>query len=288
MIYSMTGFARHTIKGEWGSATWEIRSVNHRYCDISVKLPESFRECEPAIRRAIQAKISRGKIEALLKFSPSADVATGAMINHSLLHQLTGHTATLQRAFHQDVTVNAVDLLRWPGLLEDTEVSLSQLQQPILDGLEDAIDKLKDMRQQEGQAILAMLTERLVAISEIVTVCRSLQPLIKTRYREALLEKLSEVKEQLDQDRLEQEMVYFSQKIDVAEELDRLDAHVSEINNVLQRDDAVGRRLDFFMQELNREANTLSSKSQDQQQTHASVDLKVLIEQMREQVQNIE
>lgn len=288
MIYSMTGFARSQEKGDWGTAVWELRSVNHRYLDLSIKLPESLRDLENAVREKIREAFGRGKIEAYLKFQAGPAIAPELNLNERFVAQLSTATSTISASFPNAAMVNVMDVLKWPGLIELDTNAFSAVHEHVLAALDGAINNLKEMRQQEGQAIAKMLTERLDGIAVIVKDVRSNYPTILEANKKKIVDRLAELQEKLDNDRLEQEMVYFAQRIDVAEELDRLDTHLSEIKKVLNKGGLVGRRLDFFMQELNREANTLSSKSQVSEQTHASVDLKVLIEQMREQVQNVE
>lgn len=288
MIYSMTGFARSQHKGDWGTAIWELRSVNHRYLDVSIKMPDNLRDLENAVRERLREAFGRGKIEAYLKFQAGPAITSELNLNEQFVTQLSTATSTISTSFPSGATINVMDVLKWPGLIDlDTE-ALSAVHEHVLAALDEAIENLKEMRMQEGQAIAKMLTERLDEIAVIVKDVRKNYPTILAANQKKLVDRLAEVQEKLDKDRLEQEMVYFAQRIDVAEELDRLDAHLSEIKKVLKKGGLVGRRLDFFMQELNREANTLSSKSQVSEQTHASVDMKVLIEQMREQVQNVE
>lgn len=288
MLYSMTGFARSQLKGDWGSAVWELRSVNHRYLDVSIKMPENLRELENSVRERLRVELGRGKVEAYLKFRAGPAVASGIALNEELLAQLAAAQSTLHQHLGQSLSADVTSVLQWPGLMVDNKDNLSQVHDPILAGFEEALAGLKAMRAREGAAIKAMLSERLVKIAEYVKVVRAQYPTVLERLKQNLHDKLVEVMEKVDQERLEQEMVYLAQRSDVAEELDRLDAHVDEIQQVLERDEHVGRRLDFYMQELNREANTLSSKSQSIGQTNAAVDIKVLIEQMREQVQNVE
>lgn len=288
MLYSMTGFARSQLKEDWGSAVWELRSVNHRYLDVTIKMPESLRELENTVRERLRAELGRGKVEAYLKFKAGPAVASGVSLNEALLVQLAEAQTLLQDHLGQTISSDVTRLLQWPGLIVDDKAHLSQVHAPIMLGFDEALAGLKTMRSREGEAIKNMLSERLEKIAAHVVAVRSNYPEIIARLKQNLSDKLAEVMEKVDQDRLEQEMVYLAQRSDVAEELDRLDAHVSEIQKVLEREEQIGRRLDFYMQELNREANTLSSKSQGIGQTNAAVDIKVLIEQMREQVQNVE
>lgn len=288
MIYSMTGFARHQHQGDWGQAVWELRSVNHRYLDVSIKVPDRFRALENDMREVIRTQLGRGKVEAYLKFQPGPAITSKIELNEPLLEQLGAASSAMAHFFPGGVQTECTRLLQWPGLIQESSDELEPAHQHILEALTAAVAKLKEARAREGEAIKTMLTSRLAKISEHIGQVQKHYPEILAAAKQNIVNKLSEVQEQLDQERLEQELVYFAQRIDIAEELDRLDAHVAEIHKVIEREENIGRRLDFFMQELNREANTLGSKSQSVHQTHASVDIKVLIEQMREQVQNIE
>lgn len=288
MIYSMTGFARSQHEDDWGSIVWELKSVNHRYLDISLYLPESLRSLENKIREQLRTHLGRGKVDARLKFTTGPKLGSQIAVNQELLQQLASLSNGIGKHFETGANVNPIDILRWPGIIQEDTNQLEPIYDKVLQQLEQAAQQLKTTRAQEGSAIKTMLTDRLDGIEQHVMSVRAAQPEMKANYRTNLLAKLTEVTDKLDSDRLEQEMVHFAQRTDVDEELDRLNAHVVEIRKVLDSGAQIGRRLDFFMQELNREANTLSSKSQSHFQTHSAVEMKVLIEQMREQVQNVE
>lgn len=289
MLRSMTAFARTDLRQEWGSLTWEIRSVNHRYLEPQFRLPESLKELEPELRELLRNSIKRGKLECSLKFQPEAQAASGALhLNLELAQDMNRVLNQINRLLDNPAHINAFDILQWPGVLQVEETDLEPVKEEALRLFEEALDRLIEIREREGQHLRPLIEDRLDQIVKIVAQVRDLLPEILQRQREAILARFEELQIELDPNRLEQEMVLLAQKADVAEELDRLDAHVKEVRATLNSRDAVGRRLDFLMQELNREANTLSSKSIVTETTRSAVDLKVLIEQMREQIQNIE
>lgn len=289
MLRSMTAFARTDLRQEWGSLTWEIRSVNHRYLEPQFRLPESLKELEPELRELLRNSIKRGKLECNLKFQPEAQAASGALhLNLELAQDMNRVLNQINRLLDNPAHINAFDILQWPGVLQVEETDLEPVKEEALRLFEEALDRLIEIREREGQHLRPLIEDRLDQIVKIVAQVRDLLPEILQRQREAILARFEELQIELDPNRLEQEMVLLAQKADVAEELDRLDAHVKEVRATLNSRDAVGRRLDFLMQELNREANTLSSKSIVTETTRSAVDLKVLIEQMREQIQNIE
>lgn len=287
MIHSMTAFARRETETPSGTLTWELRSVNHRYLDIGLRLPEELRGLEPRIREAIQARVKRGKVDVGLWFArvPGTELALDA----EQLRRVTVVAEEAQRLVGGRLeTLRAIDVLRWPGVLKGASLDVEGLGQEALSLLTRALDELVANRAREGARLQEFLLARLAGMEKIVNDTRALLPDIQRLYRERLEARLKEIKEQLEPARLEQEIVLFANRTDVAEELDRLTAHFAEIRRVLNGAEQAGRRLDFLMQELNREANTLASKSADLRQTNASVELKVLIDQMREQIQNIE
>ena len=289
MIRSMTAFARSERASEWGTITWELRSVNHRYLEPYIRMPENFRLLEPEVRERINQALSRGKVECNLKFQAAGASLTAISLNRPLAEKLMEVGVELQRMMaNGEQNLRLGDLMRWPGVVSDAEPDLEPLQAHILDALQQALQDLVATRQREGERISELIRQRCELMSIQVQRVRQRRPEVLLRQREKLQTKLNELAAQADQDRIEQELVIAAQKLDVDEELDRLDAHLEEITRVFKRKEPVGRRLDFLMQELNREANTLSSKSADTETTRASVELKVLIEQMREQVQNIE
>ncbi|KEA50294.1 hypothetical protein DT73_23930 [Mangrovibacter sp. MFB070] len=287
MIRSMTAYARREIKGNWGSASWELRSVNQRYLETYLRLPEQFRSLEPVVRERIRARLTRGKIECTLRFEPDSHAQSELILNEELAKQLVqaGNWVKMQS---DEGEINPLDILRWPGVMSAKEQDLDAITSEIMGGLESALDDFIVARETEGQALKALIEQRLEGVSTEVSKVRAQMPDILKWQRERLVSKLDEASVQLENNRLEQELVLMAQRIDVAEELDRLDAHVKETYNILKKKEAVGRRLDFMMQEFNRESNTLASKSINAEVTNSAIELKVLIEQMREQIQNIE
>ena len=289
MIRSMTGFARVESQHEFGRLSWEMRSVNHRYLDFGLRLPEEFRPLEADIRKCLGQYLSRGKIEATLRFFPAPSAAnSGLELNSGLARELLDIHAEMARLATASLPVNISQLLKWPGLIEEKRPDPAPLQVAAMELLVEAAHDLQAGRGREGEQMANAIRERLAGVTAITTNIRSWLPEIRSALRQKMLDRIVDLPQPLDPGRIEQEVVILSQKIDVDEELDRLDAHVEEVYRVLDLTEPVGRRLDFLMQEFNRESNTLSSKSIDQRTTQAAVDLKVLIEQMREQVQNVE
>jgi len=288
MIRSMTAFARCQHSAEYGTLTWELRTVNHRYLDMYLRLPEDFRALEGKYRERINAALSRGKLEATLRFVPETVTRDGVQINEAMTRSVIQACQKINDMLHQPSEIDPMRVLAWPGVVQEHALDFKPIHAASEDCLQQALQQLIENREAEGKRLKALLEHRAAAMQVIVDDVRKLMPEILERLREKLHSRLAELKAEADQDRFEQEMVYLLQKMDVDEELDRLDSHIRELADVLKRDEAVGRRLDFLMQELNREANTLGSKSADIRSTQASVELKVLIEQMREQVQNIE
>ena len=288
MISSMTAFAREEYRGELGVLSWEIRSVNHRYLEIFLRLPEELRGMEGAIRERLTARLSRGKLDLSLKYKPLSSAGGGLQVNRRLLEQLLEVEEEVAEIMGADPDLSPPDLMRWPGVLEVQEEDYTPVMQQAMAVLETAIDSLIDNRLREGARLAEIVKLRCDAMLAQVDRVRGLMPDVLEGLRRRIRERLSEVLEELDETRLEQEMALLAQRLDVDEEMDRLETHLTEVERVLESDEPVGRRLDFLMQELNREANTLSSKSNDVEVTRAGVELKVLIEQMREQVQNIE
>ncbi|MGI5308136.1 YicC/YloC family endoribonuclease [Rheinheimera sp. WS51] len=282
----MTAFARHETNANWGSAQWEIRSVNQRYLETYFRLPEQFRGLENLLRDKLRAKLNRGKVEVNLRFH--ANQAAGELnINHSFAEQLL-QQAQLLLAKAPQAQLNIADIMRWPGVMETPNDDIDAIQKELLAGFDAALQDFLAGRGREGDAIEQMITQRLTGITEQVSFVRSHLPQAMQWQRDRIVNRLTEIKAELDQSRLEQEMAFIASKSDVAEELDRLDAHIKETQHILKKGGACGRRLDFMMQEFNREANTLSSKAISTEITNAAVELKVLIEQMREQIQNVE
>jgi len=289
MIRSMTGFASTERLYDFGRLTWELRSVNHRYLEIGFRVPEEFRSLEPEIRRILGKHLSRGKVDASLRFAPSADAAsTSLVLNRKLLDRLFELHAEIRDAGGLEQAPDAQALMRWSGVIEEQAPDPQPLHEAALELLAEAAAGLQSSRAREGEQMNAAICERLDIIETHVAQVREWLPEIREGLRQKLLGRVADLNQPLEPGRLEQEIAFLAQKIDVDEELDRLAAHVKETHLVLQRKDPVGRRLDFLMQEFNRESNTLSSKSIDNRTTQAAVELKVAIEQMREQVQNIE
>jgi uncharacterized protein (TIGR00255 family) len=288
MIRSMTAFSHRELTTENGTLSWEARTVNHRYLDISLRLPEEFRSQENAFRETIQSTLKRGKLETTLRFSTTRSNNTEIQINEPLARALIIACRQLESFTHNPEPLNAIDILRWPGVTQDAPPNMDILNAHAKALLQDTLDDLLETREREGKRLADFLYQRCDQIAEIIIRIRKHRPGIIASQREKILNRIEELKISPDYNRIEQELVILAQRMDVEEELDRLMAHLGEINDVLERDEPVGRRLDFLMQELNREANTLASKSNDAETTQAAVDLKVLIEQMREQVQNIE
>lgn len=288
MIRSMTAFSRARTKDEHGELIWEIRSVNHRYLEIMLRLPEELRALDPVVREQLSRRLGRGKIDCILRYSPSSDAISGVRVNERLATQIIDAAAHLGRMLHERTPPRSIDILRWPGVIELEEQDLTPVQRMTGELLEQAIEGLIQAREREGARLAELIVQRCVAMRQEVSKARELMPRVLQGVRNRLFARLAEVSEELDQGRLEQEMALLAQRLDVDEEMDRLQAHLDEVEKVLQRDEPVGRRLDFLMQELNREANTLTSKSNDVEVTRVGVELKVLIEQIREQVQNIE
>jgi uncharacterized protein (TIGR00255 family) len=289
MIRSMTGFARVERQYDFGRLGWEMRSVNHRYLDFGLRLPEEFRPLEADIRQRLGEHLSRGKIEATLRFSPATAAGGSTLeLNLPLAGALLGVHGELSQLAGSAQQPDLGYLLKWPGLIEEKRPDPEPLQAAAMELLIEAAQDLQDGRAREGEQMANAIRERLAGVTELTGQIRSWLPEIRAALKQRLLERIDELPLPLDPGRVEQEVAILAQKIDVDEELDRLDAHVGEVYRVLDLSEPVGRRLDFLMQEFNRESNTLSSKSVDQRTTQAAVDLKVLIEQMREQVQNVE
>ena len=286
MIASMTAFARLEDTGNWGSAVWEIRTVNHRYLEIGLRLPDDLRVLENKIRELISAKIQRGKVDCTLRYEPDETHMGDITINRVLADKLIAAAESLP--IKGPATVNTIDVLRWPGVINRETPDAEVIGGPLLSLLESAMDMILESRRREGEKLAAMVLERCRAAAECVSATRVKLPEIIQTIRERITARATEMAAEVDNDRLEQEMVILAQKLDVAEELDRLEAHIEEVRRILTTEEAKGRRLDFLMQEMNREANTLGSKAGSIDVSNASVELKVLIEQMREQIQNIE
>lgn len=288
MIRSMTAFARKDVQDGQGTLTCEIRTVNHRYLEPSFRLPEALRELENPFREELRKQLKRGKVDVSIRLQSAEASAPGFEINEDIAKAVNEAANHINRMLDNPAHINALDILRWPGVLSVPEQDYSPVKEAALKLVKDTVEELAVVRGREGERLRPLFEDRLAQMSALVTTVREGMPGLLKAQEEHLRERFQKAKVELDPERVAQEMVMLAQKSDVAEELDRLDAHISEVTDTLKREEAIGRRLDFLMQELNREANTLSSKSIDAGVTRAAVDLKVLIEQVREQVQNIE
>lgn len=287
MIYSMTAFARCEVKKEWGTAVWEIRSVNQRYLETYFRLPEQFRGLEPVLRDRFRKQLQRGKVECALRYTANEAAVTKLNLNEGLAKQIM-HAADWVQSHGQSTGVNPLDVLKWPGVIAAEETDMDKIQAELLAGLDQAMKDFISARAAEGNNLKSLIEQRLDAIDiEAEKVSAKMPEIIKWQ-RERIETRFEEAKIELESSRVEQEMILLAQKVDVAEELDRLSSHVGETRKILKKGGACGRRLDFMMQEFNRESNTLGSKSINTEITQSAVELKVLIEQMREQIQNIE
>ena len=288
MLYSMTGFARTEQKLKEGILLWEVRSVNHRYLEIQLRLPEGWRSLEPKLREIVSQRLARGKVDGSLSFRESADVTQALQLNLELACQLIAHSEHLAKHMLKPAAVSPLAVLRWPDVLREPSIDSGTIIEPAATLLANAIDTLCETRAREGERIRGLLEQRLTQITTLVAAIRVRMPEILLQIRSRMQERAQSLGVRLEPERLEQEMLLLAQKSDIDEELDRLDAHVAEIADTMAAGSPAGRRLDFMMQELNREANTLASKAADAETTRQAVDLKVLIEQMREQIQNVE
>jgi uncharacterized protein (TIGR00255 family) len=284
----MTAFARHEAQTDLGTLSWEIRSVNHRYLEVGFRLDESFRSLEMAMRKLVSDTLSRGKVEVTLRYKAPEQQQDALEINQALAETVVSRYQQLASLSDVAAPLDMMKVLQWPGVIQTESLDQEALATLVMQSLQEALADLVATREREGAALQTMIEQRCQQISDIAAQVRDLMPTILETQRNKLQEKVQELAVNLEPERLEQEVVLLAQKSDVAEELDRLQSHVKEVEHVLKRDEPIGRRLDFLMQELNREANTLGSKSIDTGTTRFSVDLKVLIEQMREQIQNIE
>ncbi|MDT8385208.1 MAG: YicC/YloC family endoribonuclease [Gammaproteobacteria bacterium] len=284
----MTAFSRQEGDTENGQLAWELRSVNHRFSEVSLRLPEECRFLEPTIREQIAKRINRGKIDATLRYQTAVADQQPLELDRALVERVAHATREIDQILYNAAPISALEVLRWPGVLKAPEKGPERLAADALALLDLALTELLDTRAREGEKLQAVIAARCDAIDEQVKVVESRLPEIQQAARARLERRLAEIAGELDPARLEQEIVLLANKSDVDEEIERLKAHVEEVRRVMTQDEPVGRRLDFLMQELNREANTLGSKSVHTDTTRVSVELKVLIEQMREQIQNIE
>ena len=284
----MTAFSRSSEEYPWGSLVWELRSVNHRYLDVTIKLPEELRSIENDVRTRLNKSIKRGKVECNLRYKAAENIQTKLSVNEEYVDEVMRACQVISTKLHQPSEMDVLEVLKWPGVLEPTEMDLSPVINSALNLFDQAINSMLESRESEGQRLQMMIEDRCKAMTLIVSSERQRRPQVLEKTRNKLLNKVEELKSNYDKDRFEQELLFMAQKMDVDEELDRMESHFVEVEKVLKRNEPVGRRLDFIMQEFNREANTLGSKSTDIETTQSAVELKVLIEQMREQVQNIE
>ncbi|WP_348666493.1 YicC/YloC family endoribonuclease [Arsenophonus symbiont of Ornithomya chloropus] len=288
MIRSMTAFVRLDVKNEWGHAVWEIRSLNQRYLEICVFLPEIFQNLEPFIRDRLRARLTRGKVECKLYFKLNINNKQNEFtLNMKLTKKIINIVNRIKK--YADIgNINPLDILRWPGIIVTQTENLDVISSHLLTKLECALDNLIDNRENEGKKLKALIEKRLHSVYQEIKKIRLWMPEILKLQKKRLLNKLKEAEIQIDDNRLAQEIIILAQRIDIDEELDRIEAHVIETCNILNKHKIVGRRLDFIMQEFNREVNTLAGKSINYAVTNSAIELKVLVEQMREQIQNIE
>ena len=288
MPHSMTGFASAEARLHSFRLVWEIRSVNHRYLELGVRMPEELRALEPECRDLVAGVVKRGKLDCTLKVSTADRGATPAKIVAAALDSLRALEQQVRAVFPQAQPLSAAEILRWPGLLEEPVQNLDELGEPVKRCLRATLKALEEARGREGGRIAEVLEKRNTGIKTLIDGIKPLLDGVQVRYRDRLRERLQRLDVAAEPERLEQELALLAQRVDVAEEIDRLVSHVTEVSDILRRDEPVGRRLDFVIQELNREANTFASKVQEEALTRTAVELKVLIEQMREQVQNLE
>lgn len=286
---SMTAFARKELKQKIGSLSWEVRSVNNRYLDLYFRLPDLFRELEPSLRESANRYLSRGKIDCSLRYQPGAASAINIEVNDLLLSQVVNVSKKVCKKFSKNsVVIDLVDLLRYPGVVDVSEANTSELQKIVVNLFEKALDALNQARDQEGKSIKRFIDLRLKKIDMGVKKIQLLMPTVIKEQQDRILARWRELALEIESNRMEQEIAVMLQRLDIHEELSRLEAHIEEVKRVMKINESCGRRLDFLMQELNREANTIASKSANKTVTHLAVELKVLIEEMREQIQNVE
>jgi uncharacterized protein (TIGR00255 family) len=288
MIASMTGFARRETSGPWGVLVCELRSVNHRFLEAGFRLPEEVRSLEPDLRQLMMRELKRGKVDCSLNYRPAQGAERALELDADALSRLLARVREVASELPKHHTIDVIEVLRWPGVIKDADTNSEELLTAARKLVQEALQDLAAARAREGVRLRELLEQRCTSLEGYVSQVRARLPEVHARTRVRLDERLAELKSSVDQERLEQELALLLQRLDVHEELDRLTAHIAEIRRIITANEPAGRRLDFLMQELNREANTLSSKSQDLETTRAAVDMKVVIEQMREQVQNVE
>jgi len=287
MVKSMTAFACNKIEDEQCSINWELKTLNHRYLEVNVRLPDELRRLEMASRKLLQQQLNRGKVDANCQLHFKHSTASALKVNTARVNDVMAACNEIEMQMGVGQAISAFDVMAYPGVVDESQQKRID-ETLLLKSLEKALKVLNESREQEGERLKELVLGRAKQIRNIVQVIRKRQPEIVVEVREKLEKKLAALTENVDDDRLHQELVYLAQKMDIDEELDRLISHLVSLQTAFTEDGPIGRRLDFLMQEFNREANTIASKSNDVETTKAAVDLKVLIEQMREQVQNIE
>jgi uncharacterized protein (TIGR00255 family) len=289
MIYSMTAFARTQSQGEWGSLICETRSINHRFLEISIHSPDLLHAFEMSVRERIRQFVKRGKIECNIRYQANPSMEGSLyLVNKPLVQELGKASEEIAALLTTTAPINPIDILRFPGVLNTKEADLTSLRAQLMHLLEKTLEELVSVRGREGEELRQLFSQRTESMLQELSKVRERLPEVMSEIQERLLKRFADVKIELDPGRLEQEMVMFAQKIDISEEIERAETHIKEISRVIKQGGIIGRRLDFLLQELNREANTLGSKSVDSLITHCAVEMKVLTEQMREQIQNIE
>jgi len=288
MIASMTGFARREANGAWGTLVCELRSVNHRFLEAGFRLPDELRVAEGELRARLTRQLRRGKVDCTISYRRPQGTEGALEIDRAVLERVLAATHAVARSLQQPANLNPLDVLRWPGVVREEAATSDELLAALHALFSATLDELSATRAREGERLRELLEQRCTGLQALVAGVRARLPEIQARVRARLNERIAELSASPDAERLEQELAILLQRLDVDEELERLSGHIVEVRRVIGGNEPAGRRLDFLMQELNREANTLSSKSQDLESTRSAVDMKVLIEQMREQVQNIE
>ena len=288
MIASMTGFARREAASPLGSLVCELRRVNHRFLDATLRMPDSCRGLEPELRQAVARALKRGKVDCTVSLRGTDPASTGLEIDEVALERVLARLRLLSEAVREPAQLDLIELLRFPGVLRQDAVDSDALYEAVRELFSATLADLAAARRREGERLASLIEQRCGLLTDLIALIRAHLPEARAALRRRFDERLAELTVAADQDRIEQEILMILQRSDIAEELDRLEGHIEETLRTLSGDEPAGRRLDFLMQEFNREANTLSSKSQDLQTTRAAVEMKVLIEQMREQVQNIE
>ena len=288
MPYSMTGSARSEVKCNWGAINCELKSVNHRYLDMYFRMPENLREHELSLRNQIKSRVSRGKLECNIQLQTQVDADSDQGFDAGAAESIIKVAEAIATKIQAPAAINPLDILRMPGVITNTAVDPEELKAALETALTEALDQHAAVRLREGAEMARVVAQRVDSIGEQVNLARKVVPEIRQALEKRLRDKLAQLDIETNPERLEQELVLQAQRLDIDEEIDRLETHMSEVKRTLEQDKPIGRRLDFLMQELNREANTLGSKSQALESTHVAIELKVLIEQMREQIQNIE